>query len=125
MIHNLCKLLYNPLKREMLVRIYTSRDGVNVGALADEMCSRGLVPSGVSQYLKELEGIGIIRRSRAGRYVNYYPSPQNASSDVRLAVKKLIKLKIVLRIILIIQIKIHLIIHVFCYLIDPRINHEI
>ena len=92
MIHNLCKLLYNPLKREMLVRIYTSRDGVNVGALADEMCSRGLVPSGVSQYLKELESIGIIRRSRAGRYVNYYPSPQNASSDVRLAVEEFVRL---------------------------------
>ena len=92
MIHNLCKLLHNPLKREILLRVYASRDGLNVGALADEMGRKGFVPSDVSHYLKELEAVGVIRRSRAGRYVNYYPDPQNASADVRLVVEAFLQL---------------------------------
>ena len=55
MICELCKVCNNPLKLEMLVRIHSAKDGVNVGILADEMGSRGLVLSGVSQYLKQLE----------------------------------------------------------------------
>ena len=90
MIHNLCKLLHNPFKREILLRVYVSRDGINVGVLADEMDRKGLVPSGVSHYLKELESVGVIRRSRAGRYVNYYPDPKNASPDVKLVVEEFV-----------------------------------
>lgn len=91
MISNLCKILNNTFKREMLVRIYTSPGGVNVGEIAEEMKARGLVLSGVSQYLKQLEGLGVIMRSRSGRYVNYSPNPKNASPDVREVVEALVK----------------------------------
>lgn len=93
MICELCKVLNNPLKFEMLLRIHSAKDGVNVGVLADEMLSRGLVMSGVSQYLKQLESIGVIRRSRAGRYVNYFPDLRNAAQDVRAVVEALVARK--------------------------------
>ena len=82
MICELCKLLNNPLKLEMLLRVYSAKDGVNVGVLADEMSPRGLVLSAVSQYLKQLESLGAVRRVRAGRYVNYFPNDA-ASADIR------------------------------------------
>ena len=82
MISELCKVCNNPLKLEMLVRIHSAKDGVNVGVLADEMSPRGLVLSAVSQYLKQLETLGAVRRVRAGRYVNYFPNDA-ASADIR------------------------------------------
>ena len=72
-ICNLCKLLSNPLRLDMLVRVYSDSDGANVGVLADELGRSGIGQSGVSQYLKQLASAGIIRRVRAGRYVNYVP----------------------------------------------------
>lgn len=44
---------------------------MNVGLLADALSAAGLNQSGVSQYLKQLAHVGVIRRERAGRYVNY------------------------------------------------------
>jgi len=55
----------------MLVRIYQSEDGVNVGVMTDELSQSGIGQSGVSQYLKQLSAIGVIRRVRAGKFVNY------------------------------------------------------
>ena len=70
-ICNMCKLLSNPLRLEMLARVYSAADGVNVGVLADELSQSGIGQSGVSQYLKQLASLGVIRRIRSGRYVNY------------------------------------------------------
>ena len=93
MICELCKVCNNPLKLEMLVRVHSAKDGVNVGILADEMFSRGLVLSGVSQYLKQLESLGVVRRYRAGRYVNYFPDLSRATADVRTVVEAIVARK--------------------------------
>ena len=89
-VPELCKLLNNPLRLKMLTRVYASRDGVNVGILVDEMLNEGLNQSGVSQYLKQLEHLGVIRRERAGRYVNYYADCTNCDSRVAEAVRLII-----------------------------------
>ena len=68
---SLCKLLSNPLRLEMLGRVCLAADGVNVGVLADDLSQSGIGQSGVSQYLKQLALAGVVRRMRAGRYVNY------------------------------------------------------
>ena len=68
---NLCKLLANPLRLEMLGRVHLAVDGVNVSVLADDLSLSGIGQSGVSQYLKQLASAGVVRRVRAGRYVNY------------------------------------------------------
>ena len=87
---NLCKLLANPLRLEMLVRVHLAADGVNVGVLADELSQSGIGQSGVSQYLKQLDAAGVVRRVRAGRYVNYVRS--NARSQrVREAVSAIVQ----------------------------------
>ena len=36
-ICNLCRLLANPLRLEMLARIHSAAGGMNVGVLADEL----------------------------------------------------------------------------------------
>lgn len=84
-ICDLARVLSNPLRREMLVRVHEARDGQNVGLLADEMSPRGLGLSGVSQYLRQLEQIGLVRRYRAGRFVNYVGDMRSASPSVRKA----------------------------------------
>ena len=89
-VSELCKLLNNPLRLKMLMRVYASRDGVNVGILVDEMLNEGLNQSGVSQYLKQLEHLGVIRRERAGRYVNYYADCTNCDSQVAEAVRRIV-----------------------------------
>jgi len=66
---DLCKRLNNPIRIELLRRAYTSLDGgVNVGIAQDKS---GVGVSGTSQYLKQLEDLGILRRERSGKYVNY------------------------------------------------------
>ena len=83
----MCKLLNNRLKLEILVRVFESEDGINVGYLADDMQNSGLGLSGVSQYLKQLERLGVVRRVRAGRYVNYEMDLRRADPKVRTAVE--------------------------------------
>ena len=89
-ICELCKLLKNPLRLEVLLRTYAAKDGMNVGVLADDMQRSGLGLSGVSQYLKQLERIGVLRRERAGRYVNYLPDARQAGHKVRQAVAAIV-----------------------------------
>jgi DNA-binding transcriptional ArsR family regulator len=67
----LCKVLSNPLRLEMLSRVYSSKDGFNVSILATKMM-KSMGVSAVSQYLKQLERVGLICRRREGLYVNYY-----------------------------------------------------
>lgn len=86
-VPELCKLLNNPLRLKMLVRVHASPDGMNVGVLADMMQGEGLNQSGVSQYLKQLGHLGVIRRERAGRYVNYHADCTNCGQQVAEAVR--------------------------------------
>lgn len=90
-IPELCKLLHNPLRLEILRLVYGAKDGANVGWLADAFDGSGLGVSGVSQYLKQLERIGIVRRERAGRYVNYIASPSDATAAVGTAVLAIVE----------------------------------
>ena len=90
-IPELCKLLHNPLRLRMLVSIYSSADGgANVGVLVDELSHAGLNQSGVSQYLKQLKQIGVIRRERAGRYVNYCVDRVSCGADVAEVVQQIV-----------------------------------
>lgn len=81
-----CKVLANPLRQEILLRVYGARDGMNVGTLADEMQFSGIKVSGISQYLGQLERLGVVRRYRAGKYVNYVADAARATPAVREAV---------------------------------------
>lgn len=94
MISEVCeiyKLLYNPLRMEMLRRIYDSRDGMNVGLLVDEMTKHDIRQSCVSQYLKQLERVGVIVRRRAGKYANYFADCSHAPANVRNAVREIMR----------------------------------
>ena len=86
----MCKLLNNGLRLEILARVFGAKDGINVGYLADDMQNCGLGLSGVSQYLKQLERLGVIRRVRAGRYVNYVADMRKANPQVRTAVEAIV-----------------------------------
>ncbi len=59
---------------------------MNVGVLGEAMIG----VSGVSQYLKQLERIGVVRRERAGCYVNYMPDMRRARPKVRQFVEALV-----------------------------------
>ena len=72
----------------MLRTIYDSRDNAcNVGVLADLFRDGGLKVSGISQYLKQLEELGVIERRRSGKYVNYLARATNASMPVAKALE--------------------------------------
>lgn len=80
-VFDLCRRLDNPIRRELLRRVYTSLDGgYNVGLAQD---NSGLGMSGTSQYLKQLEELGLIRRERCGRYVNYLADWSVAPTGIR------------------------------------------
>jgi len=89
-ICEMCKLLNNPLRVKILLRTYAAKDGMNVGLLADELQNDGIGISGVSQYMKQLERIGVIRRVRAGRYVNYVADSRKASKKVCQAIDAIV-----------------------------------
>jgi len=81
----LCKKLNNPKRMEFLVRLYNDgrpldQAGFNVGTAEDKS---ELNLSATSVYLKQLAMLGLIRRERNGRIVNYVPEVCSASSCVR------------------------------------------
>jgi len=77
---DMCKLLNNSKRLNLLVRIYAEKhDGLNVG-LAVEDADLGQ-PS-TSAYLRQLEDIGLIRRERSGRFVNYYANTHSARDAI-------------------------------------------
>ena len=80
-IFDLCKRLDNPIRRELLRRVYTSPDGGANVTLAQDNCGLGM--SGTSQYLRQLEELGLIRRQRSGRYVNYLADWSMASPEIQ------------------------------------------
>ena len=79
----LCKVLENEHRKTLLAEIYKSHGGgCNVGFLVDRMSGKLEAPA-VSQYLKQLEYLGLLRRERSGKFVNYYDDMREAGSDVR------------------------------------------
>ena len=82
-VWDLCKVLENEHRKKLLAEIYRSRDGgCNVGFLVDRMSGKLEAPA-VTQYLKQLEQLGLLRRERSGKFVNYYDDMREAGSDVR------------------------------------------
>ena len=80
-VWELCRKLANPERRSLLRRVCEARDGLNVGVAQDG--SDALKQSGTSQYLGQLWKLGLIRRVRSGKYVNYYADAENATALVR------------------------------------------
>ena len=82
-VWDLCKVLENEHRKTLLAEIYKSLDGgCNVGYLVDRMLGELEAPA-VTQYLKQLEQLGLLRRERSGKYVNYYDDMREASDDIR------------------------------------------
>ena len=86
-ICQLCKVLSNPLRLELLAHIYQTKDGCNFGYLVDKMQESklykpGLCASGVSQYLRELVRLGVVRRHRDGCYTNYHADLSHVSKPI-------------------------------------------
>ena len=80
-IWELCRKLSNSERRALLRMVCNSRDGLNVGIAQDG--AEGLKQSGTSQYLGQLWKLGLIRRGRSGKFVNYYPDAENAHALIR------------------------------------------
>jgi len=77
---DLCKLLNNPKRLDLLVRIYELKhDGLNVGLAVEDA---GIGQPSTSAYLRQLEDIGVIRRERSGRFVNYYGNTRSARDEI-------------------------------------------
>ena len=82
-VWDLCKVLENGHRKTLLAEIYKSHDGgCNVGFLVDRMQGKLEAPA-VTQYLKQLEQLGLLRRERSGKFVNYYDDMREAGNDVR------------------------------------------
>ena len=77
----LCRKLANPERRALLRMVCEAKDGLNVGLAQDGAAK--LKQSGTSQYLGQLWKLGLIRRVRSGRFVNYYADAENAHALVR------------------------------------------
>lgn len=80
-IWELCRKLANPERRALLRMVCEAKDGLNVGIAQDG--AEGLKQSGTSQYFGQLWKLGLIRRLRSGRFVNYYADAENAHALVR------------------------------------------
>lgn len=77
----LCRKLANPERRGLLRRVCEARDGLNVGIAVDS--ADGLKQAATSQYLGQLWKLGLIRRMRSGRFVNYTADGANAPVTIR------------------------------------------
>ena len=80
-VWELCRKLTNLERRTLLRKVCEARDGLNVSIAHDG--NDGLKQSGTSQYLGQLWKLGLIRRVRSGKYVNYYADAENANALVR------------------------------------------
>lgn len=82
---DMCKKLNNPKRMDFLVRLYRDsldlhKSCLNVGNAQD---GSQLFLSATSDYLRQLAELGLIRRERSGRLVNYYPDFSRATCEVR------------------------------------------
>ena len=75
-IWELCRKLNNPVRMQLLAEIYAPKPtpGLNVGIAIDDS---GMKQSTASEHFSALASLGLIRRCRSGRFVNYYPDISN------------------------------------------------
>ena len=80
-VWELCRRLNNPTRLKLLMDVYSPHlnDGLNVGIAMDD---NSLKQSATSSHLAALASLGIIRRCRSGRFVNYYPEISDESPNV-------------------------------------------
>ena len=80
-VWELCRRLNNPTRLKLLMDVYSQKldDGLNVGIAMDD---NSLKQSATSAHLSALASLGIIRRCRSGRFVNYYPEISEESPSV-------------------------------------------
>ena len=82
-IWDLCKLLNNPKKLRIIGLIYLAgKSGIAVKELAVEMSEEELGKSGISQYLKQLAQLGVVRRERKGKTAVYFYDTYRARDEV-------------------------------------------
>ena len=83
-VWDMCKILNNPKKLRIVEQIYLAgASGVSVKALAGELCEVELGKSGISQYLKQLAQLGVVRRERQGKSVAYFYDTYRARAEVK------------------------------------------
>lgn len=80
-IWELCRKLANPERLALLRMVCEAEDGLNVGIAQDG--AEGLKQSGTSQYLGQLWKMGLVRRARSGKFVNYYADAENANAQIK------------------------------------------
>ena len=80
-VWELCRRLNNPTRLKLLMDVYSQKldDGLNVGIAMDD---NSLKQPATSSHLSALASLGIIRRCRSGRFVNYYPEISDESPRV-------------------------------------------
>jgi len=85
LVWNLCRKLDNPKRHELLIRLYRDyRDPQNDGFDVTEAEDKSeLNQSATSEYLKQLEELGLVRRERGGRHVVYFPDYSKALPAIR------------------------------------------
>lgn len=81
----MCKLLNNPKRMDFLVRLYRNSLSLNDSCLnvGNAQDGSGLFLAATSTYLRQLADIGLVRRERSGRLVNYYPDFTRAAEEVQ------------------------------------------
>ncbi len=84
-----CRKLNNEARLELLRQVYVSKFGLNVELAGD---TSKLGQSGISQYMKQLEALGLVKRERIGRFVNYHPELKAATIVARTLVPLLMEL---------------------------------
>ena len=81
----MCKLLNNSKRMDFLVRLH--RDSLNLRGsclnVGNAQDGSGLFLAATSSYLRQLADIGLVRRERSGRLVNYYPDFTHAAEEVQ------------------------------------------
>lgn len=83
-----CRKLNNEARLDLLRQVYVAEYGLNVGLALDASV---LGQSGVSQYMKQLESLGLLKRQSSGRFVNYHPELKAPSIVARALVPLLME----------------------------------
>lgn len=78
---DMCKKLSNPKRFDFMVRLY--RDVVDGFCVKNAQDGSGLYLPATSTYLRQLHDLGLVRRERTGKFVNYYPDFSRAVYPVK------------------------------------------
>lgn len=77
---DMCKKLSNPKRFDLMVRLY--REVLDGACVTNAQDGSGLYLAATSTYLRQLFELGLLRRERNGKFVNYYPDFSGATEPV-------------------------------------------